>query len=473
MCVTGIFVLVGIWRKERRQGRREFDMGVKRKAAFAVSGGSGKNALHWFRLGLRLHDNPALVKAVCEAQKENSALYLIFIIDRVRFDLPSSSASPTRMSGNRHRFLHDCLHDLDRNLRAKGSRLFIAHGEPLDVLERLIEQWKIGLLTYEVDIAPYSVERDRKVREMAERLGVKIDALHSKTLFNLDDLLAANKGKVPMTYNGFQNVIAKLGSVPKPVSLPEGAFPQPDMSLVSDKDGKDTIDSNEYVDGIQLKFPGGETEALSRLDRSLSDAAWVANFEKPKTSPNSLEASTTVLSPYFSMGCLSPRLFWHRVDEIYRRRKSHSKPPVSLHGQMIFREYFHTSGYATANFGRMKGNALCKQIPWGEDDELLASWAEGRTGFPFIDAIMTQLREEGWIHHLARHAVACFLTRGDLWQSWEKGAAVFERHLLDGDWSMNVSNWLWLSASGFFYQYFRVYSPVAFGKKVSSDIVPC
>ena len=39
---------------------------------------------------------------------------------------------------------------------------------------------------------------------------------------------------------------------------------------------------------------------------------------------------------------------------------------------------------------------------------------------------MTQLREEGWIHHLARHAVACFLTRGDLWQSWEKGAEVFD-----------------------------------------------
>ena len=26
----------------------------------------------------------------------------------------------------------------------------------------------------------------------------------------------------------------------------------------------------------------------------------------------------------------------------------------------------------------------------------------------------------GWIHHLARHMVACFLTRGDLWQHWEE-----------------------------------------------------
>ena len=37
---------------------------------------------------------------------------------------------------------------------------------------------------------------------------------------------------------------------------------------------------------------------------------------------------------------------------------------------------------------------------------------------------MKQLREEGWIHHLARHSVACFLTRGHLWISWEEGMKV-------------------------------------------------
>ena len=64
-----------------------------------------------------------------------------------------------------------------------------------------------------------------------------------------------------------------------------------------------------------------------------------------------------------------------------------------------------------------------------------------------------------------RHSVACFLTRGDLWVSWEEGQAVFEELLLDADWSLNAGNWMWLSASAFFHQYYRVYSPVAFGKK--------
>ena len=107
---------------------------------------------------------------------------------------------------------------------------------------------------------------------------------------------------------------------------------------------------------------------------------------------------------------------------------------------------------------------------------------------------MNQLRTEGWIHHLARHAVACFLTRGDLYVSWVKGMItllmkifkyyinllaknllffkgmdVFEEYLLDADWSLNAANWQWLSCSAFFSAYFRVYSPIAFGKKTDKN----
>lgn len=94
---------------------------------------------------------------------------------------------------------------------------------------------------------------------------------------------------------------------------------------------------------------------------------------------------------------------------------------------------------------------------------------KGQTGFPWIDAIMTQLRYEGWIHHLARHAVACFLTRGDLWISWEEGMKVFEELLLDADWSVNAGMWMWLSCSSFFQQFFHCYCPVKFGRKADPN----
>lgn len=51
-------------------------------------------------------------------------------------------------------------------------------------------------------------------------------------------------------------------------------------------------------------------------------------------------------------------------------------------------------------------------------------YLQGETGFPFVDAIMNQLRTEGWVHHVGRHMIASYLTRGDLWLSWEAGVRV-------------------------------------------------
>ena len=139
---------------------------------------------------------------------------------------------------------------------------------------------------------------------------------------------------------------------------------------------------------------------------------------------------------------------------MYKSYKNHSQPPVSLLGQLLWRDFFYTASFGIKNFDKMKGNSACLQIKWRlqekegkadkEAEEHLKAWAEGRTGYPWIDAIMTQLRKEGWIHHLARHSVACFLTRGDLYISWERGVEVFDELLLDADYALNNGNWLWL-----------------------------
>jgi hypothetical protein len=35
-----------------------------------------------------------------------------------------------------------------------------------------------------------------------------------------------------------------------------------------------------------LRYPGGETVALAKLDMHTARTQWIAAFEKPKTSPN-------------------------------------------------------------------------------------------------------------------------------------------------------------------------------------------
>ena len=64
---------------------------------------------------------------------------------------------------------------------------------------------------------------------------------------------------------------------------------------------------------------GGETEALHRLERHLERKAWVASFGRPKMTPQSLLPSQTGLSPYLRFGCLSTRLFYHALGDLYRK----------------------------------------------------------------------------------------------------------------------------------------------------------
>lgn len=157
----------------------------------------------------------------------------------------------------------------------------------------------------------------------------------------------------------------------------------------------------------------------------------VATFEKPKGNPCKIDnPDTTVLSPYLKFGCVSPRTFYTELLKVYASVKNYTKPPVSLLGQLYWyvlstcnvcicllifvlvqcarammvarREFFYTVGYHTPNFDKMEGNPICKQIPWSEDEELLKAWEEAQTGYPWIDAAMTQLRDQGWLHHLAR-----------------------------------------------------------------------
>ncbi|XP_063721635.1 cryptochrome-2-like [Symsagittifera roscoffensis] len=420
------------------------------------------SVIHWFRRGLRLHDNAALLEALKPINDgDRFILRPVYIID------PWYKAN-VKCGQNRTRFLLQSLQDLDNSLRKLGSSLYVARGDPVEVFEKLFTKWEVKKITWEVNTEPYARERDRKVSSVAKMLKVKVTECDGHTLYNLDFLLSKNNGNVPLTQQKFTSLVTSIGHPAKPQKAPECLkkfAPSSEVEKELELPSHDEFYLDESASGKCL-FPGGETEALKRLEEKIcfENAKWVREFEKPLTSPNSLEPSTTVLSPYVTHGCLSSRTFYWKLFDVYEGAK-HSKPPVSLKGQLFWREFFYTVGAHTENFDKMVGNKICRQIPWESNEEKLNAWKNSQTGFPFIDAVMTQLREEGWIHHLARHSVACFLTRGDFWQSWEKGKEVFEEYLLDHDWSLNAGNWMWMSASAFFHHYYRVYSPVAFGKK--------
>lgn len=71
--------------------------------------------------------------------------------------------------------------------------------------------------------------------------------------------------------------------------------------------------------------------ALARMAESLSDRAWVAAFEKPKGDPSAfLKPATTVLSPHLKFGCLSARVFYYQLQQVWSPGDRPSSPCLAF-----------------------------------------------------------------------------------------------------------------------------------------------
>jgi cryptochrome len=144
----------------------------------------------------------------------------------------------------------------------------------------------------------------------------------SHTLFDLERVMTANEGKAPATYRQFIKLVSSMKPPPTPVPHVSAKIKNCGITPISDD--HDDLWSVPTLSELGFdtdhvpppKWPGGETEALNRLDRHLERKAWVASFGKPKMTPQSLYASPAGLSPYLRFGCLSTRLFYHLLGDL-------------------------------------------------------------------------------------------------------------------------------------------------------------
>jgi len=374
---------------------------------------------------------------------------------------------------------------------------------------------KLDHLFREFDSGPGALARDAIADAACVKAGVESCVFGGHTICDLAAVkqnIASKKYKPPTSMAMIQKLVKfetgssdlnKLERVPLPKPAPTKLGNLP-ASVAKAFSGKCDSKKTPFIPSIadlypkekphplsELQFPGGETEALRRLEAKVSapgQGEYVRRFEKPMTSSTNVRTKsnggddwtapdTTGLSPYIMMGCLSVRQLWHAVQKQYDAKpgNTHSQPPTSLHGQLLFREMFYVLSACTENWDKPAQNVMCKDVRWGggdgassngavltgkEHQARLLAWQEGKTGYPYIDALMRQLKATGWMHHLGRHAVSCFLTRGDLWVSWTHGRDWFDKQLLDGDWALNNGNWMQLAGvAPFSPPWFRVYSP--------------
>eukprot|EP00929_Paragymnodinium_shiwhaense_P092648 TRINITY_DN5262_c0_g1_i1.p1 TRINITY_DN5262_c0_g1~~TRINITY_DN5262_c0_g1_i1.p1 ORF type:complete len:529 (-),score=150.22 TRINITY_DN5262_c0_g1_i1:69-1589(-) len=407
------------------------------------------SSIVWFRKCIRLHDNEPLVRAC----KLGDGVVPIFILD-------PHFVEPHRIGVNQFSFFMQALNDLDSQLRKAGSQLVVLRGKPEAVFEGIFKgkhPFKAKTLLYENDTTPYAVKRDTAIEKLAQKHNVAVESFSGHTMLNVSELIAQKGFKAPTT-NGAVEKLINNAKIREPLPVPK----IPKLKLKGYQ--MFTLKELGYKEDPKHPAKGGETEGLKVLKIICGDKKYVCNFNKTKTSSTTGHKagrlSTTGLSPYLMCGAVSIRTVFHSVKKVLASGK-HTKAPESLLGQLYFREQFYLLGASTPNFDKAKGNKYCLDVPWDSKSAFQKAWADGKTGYPFIDGLMRQLKETGWIHHLGRHAVACFLTRGDLWQSWTFGRDVFHKLLIDADGSLNNGNWMALAGVAPWSPiWFRIYNPI-------------
>jgi len=141
----------------------------------------------------------------------------------------------------------------------------------------------------------------------------------------------------------------------------------------------------------------------------------------------------TRISHYLAVGCISAR-------EVCARAAETPNYAGVVH-RLMWRELHRLNAI---RFGRrlfwLQGPGWVER-PWSWDSALVEAWKLGRTGVPYIDACMRELRTSGWLAYKGRKTTGYFLVFG-LGVDWRVGAYHFEDVLLDYDCAMNYGNWV-------------------------------
>jgi deoxyribodipyrimidine photo-lyase len=396
-------------------------------------------AVMWFRNDLRLADNPALVHALRSAE----SVVPLFVVD----DVVSSgrSGEPDAMGAARAAFVVDSLRSLDDRI---GGALVVRRGEAADVVVAVVREVEATQVFCADDFTPGGQQRDEAVEAALRKDDVVLERVGSAYAVDPGNVTKGD-GTPYKVFTPFSRAWHAHGW-----ATPSSAPRQPSWARV---EGRDLPSSPEVTAELP---PPGEAAAHRRLERFLERG--VGEYARRRDVP--AVEGTSRLSPYLAAGCIHPRQVLAKLDRTESAR--------TFANEICWREF---AAHVLFHFPRSAGwtmNPAMADLRYDEGREANArfdAWREGRTGYPIVDAGMRQLLGEAWIHNRVRMVVASFLTK-DLHIDWRRGAAHFMEHLVDGDVASNSLNWQWVAGTGTdAAPYFRIFNPVAQGKKFDPD----
>ena len=379
----------------------------------------------WFRRDLRIADNPALLAAL----KSSDEIVALFIIDKELSTFPNKK---------RLAYLAESLKSLNQSL---DGNLHIIHGEAVDVLKDLLARHNATEVHIAQEYDPRAMARDAKV------IAAGINLVPTGSPY------AAAPGRVKKPSDGTPYKVYTpfyknwcIHGWRAPAETPKS------IKTVKPGKGDQNFPDWQVPKGESIP-PAGEAAALERFKYFKKKG--LDGYEAQRNVPG--VDGTSKLSPALAFGEVHPRTLLAQLGD--------SQDHDVFRKEIAWREFYADVIFHNPHTDKDYYAPRFKEMRYEKPGKAFTAWCEGKTGFPFVDAAMRQLVQEGWMHNRARMVVASFLVK-DLHLEWQHGAKFFEEHLVDFDVASNAHGWQWTAGTGTDASpYYRVFNPIEQGKK--------
>ncbi len=399
-----------------------------------------QTSIVWFRNDLRLRDNETLFRA----NESSKTLVPIFVFDERHFGATRFGFKKT--GAFRAKFLLESVADLKRSFQELGSDLVLRVGKPELIVPELARQVGADAVFFSEESTDEELTVERNLKRALHTHTIKFHTVWQSTLYHKNDLPFSPE-KLPDVFTTFRKQVEKFAKVRAPFPAPKTLNPIPPSVEVGAIPTLEQLGLTSPTDDARaaIRFKGGEREAWKRLD----DYFWKTDsLRRYKETRNGLLGAnySSKFSAWLANGSISPRTIYDEVKR-YESERIANESTYWLIFELIWRDYFRFLSLKLGNRIFKKRGIKNQPVALSQDEEKFQAWAEGRTGVPFIDANMRELRATGFMSNRGRQNVASFLVK-DLKVDWRMGAEWFESLLVDYDVASNYGNWNYVAGVG-------------------------
>lgn len=392
----------------------------------------GKLSVFWFRRDLRLADNHGLYQALMSG---NNVLPIFIFDTEILSQLENKE-------DRRVDFIFQALNDMNDELEKSGKSIQIFHGKPLEIFQKITQNFVVEKVFCNEDYEPSAIKRDVAVAEFLNLKNIQFYSFKDQVHFHKDDILKSDQ--TPYTvYTPYSKQWLLKYNADETKNYPSEKYLQNLKKVERQKFSLETFGFRST--GLKFKRPEINAEILKHYHET-------RNFPATKTSE---------MSVHLRFGTISVRILAQTAASL---NQTYLK-------ELIWREFFMQILYHFPKVVHQSFKGKYDRISWVNNPEDLKKWQEGNTGYPLVDAGMRELNQTGFMHNRVRMVCASFLTK-HLLTDWRIGEAYFAEKLLDYDLSANNGNWQWSAGSGCdAAPYFRVFNPEEQQKKFDPDFV--